>query len=331
MKRKIPTCVGRQKKNQIIVYQAKSGAIEFRGDFKKETIWATQAQIAKVFDVERSVITKHIRNILKDKELNANSVCAKIAHTASDGKSYQVQAYNLDIILAVGYRANSKRAIEFRQWATKTLRGYIIDGYAINRNRIAKNYEVFLKAVEDVKKLLPQAGQMKAEDALELVKMFAGTWLSIGAYDKDSLVKSGATKKSVKLTTEILSDALEVLKSSLIKKGETTDFFATERERDGLSGIVGNVMQSVGGSDAYPSVEEKATHLLYFMVKNHPFIDGNKRSGAFAFIWFLRKAGILNTSRLNPEALTALTLLVAESNSKDKEQIVRLILTLLKK
>jgi hypothetical protein len=138
--------------NQIVVYQSKTGAIELKGDFRRETIWATQAQIANIFIVERSVITKHIRNILKDKELNSDSVCAKIAHTAADGKTYQVQAYNLDIILAVGYRTNSKRAIEFRQWATKTLRRYIVEGFAINKNRIAKNYDVFEKAIRKTRK-----------------------------------------------------------------------------------------------------------------------------------------------------------------------------------
>ena len=138
--------------NQIVVYQSKTGAIELKGDFRHETIWATQAQIANIFIVERSVITKHIRNILKDKELDSDSVCAKIAHTAADSKTYQVQAYNLDIILAVGYRTNSKRAIEFRQWATKTLRQFIVEGFAINKNRIAKNYDVFEKAIRKTRK-----------------------------------------------------------------------------------------------------------------------------------------------------------------------------------
>src|SRR3989344_334371 len=143
------------KNKGVIIYQAKNGAIELRGDFTRETIWATQAQIADVFGIERSVVTKHIRNILKDEELDKRSVCAKFAHTAEDGKTYQVQYYNLDVILAVGYRTNSAKAIQFRQWATKTLRHYIVEGYAINKQRIAENYENFLEAVEDVKMLLP--------------------------------------------------------------------------------------------------------------------------------------------------------------------------------
>lgn len=170
-----------------VIYQAKSGAIELRGDFSKDTIWATQAQIADIFQVERSVVTKHIRNILKDRELDVNSVCAKFAHTADDGKAYQVQFYNLDVILAVGYRTNSKRAIEFRQWATKTLRSYIVDGYAVNKKRIAQNYEQFLAVVRDIQKLLPEGSMMNAADAVELVSLFADTWLSLDAYDKDML------------------------------------------------------------------------------------------------------------------------------------------------
>ena len=162
-----------------MIYQAKSGAIELSGDFSKETVWATQAQIAEIFGIERSVVTKHIRNILKDRELDEKSVCAKFAHTAEDGKQYQVQFYNLDVILSLGYRANSVRAIEFRQWATHTLRNYIVDGCAINKKRIAHNYDRFLEVVRDVQKLLPEGSAMSATDAMELVSLFADTWLSL--------------------------------------------------------------------------------------------------------------------------------------------------------
>ena len=317
--------------NQMVIFQSKTGAIELKGDFRRETIWATQAQIADIFIVERSVITKHIRNILRDKELDSDSVCAKIAHTAADGKTYQVQAYNLDIILAVGYRTSSKRAIEFRQWATKTLRQYIVDGFAINKNRIAKNYDVFEKALADVKALLPAGSAMDNESVLELIKLFSDTWLSLDAYDKDTLKIKGATKKRVALTSEALQERLAELKIVLMKKGEATELFGAERQREAVAGIVGNVMQSFGGKPVYPTVEEKAAHLLYFMVKNHPFVDGNKRSGAYAFVWFLKMARILDTKRITPPALTALTILVAESNPKDKEKMIRLVLTLLLK
>ncbi|MBI2448168.1 virulence protein RhuM/Fic/DOC family protein [Candidatus Microgenomates bacterium] len=323
-----------QSNNRIVIYQAKSGAIELKGDLSRETIWATQAQMAFVFGVNPQAITKHLKNIYKEGELSKKATCSKMEQVQIEGGrrvERSVDIYNLDAIVSVGYRISSKTGTRFRQWATKTLRSYIVDGYAINKNRIAKNYEQFIRAVENVKKFLPAGASVDTKGVLELVSMFADAWLSIGAYDKKKFATSGATKKSVKLTSEMLDEAILVLKKSLIEKDEATDLFATERERGSVAGIVGNVMQSFSGGDAYPTIEEKATHLLYFMVKNHPFIDGNKRSGAFAFIWFLRKAGRLNTKRLTPEALTALTLLVAESNPKDKDQIIGLVLMLLKK
>ncbi len=318
-------------KKEMIMYQADSGAIEFKGDFKKETIWASLDQIAFVFGRDKSVVSRHIKNIFSERELEEKSVVAFFATTASDGKTYQIAYYNLDMILSVGYRVNSKKATMFRQWATKTLRRHIVDGYTINKKRLAKNYEAFLHAVEDVKALLPSGGQVQAQDALELVKMFASTWFSLDAYDKATLPKRGAQKKQIVITATELADALAELKRDLVKKKEATTIFGQERSFGSLEGIVGNVFQSFGGHDLYPTLEEKAAHLLYFVVKNHPFTDGNKRSGAFAFVWFLRRAGILNPARMSAEALTALTLFVAESNPKEKEKMVGLILLLLSK
>jgi len=315
-----------KKNSPIIVYQANNGAIELPVDAPTQTFWATQAQIAEIFDIERSVATKHINNILKDKEVDEKRNVQKM-HIAHSDKP--VAFYSLDIMLAVGYRANSGKAIKFRQWATKILRSHIVDGYTINKKRISKNYKVFLKAVEDVKKLLPSGGVVDAVSAMELVKMFASTWLSLDSYDKAALPKGGVTKKKVEFTAEELNCDLAKLKADLIKKGEATDLFGSVRSGQGLEGIVGNIFQTFGGKDLYPTVEEKAAHLLYFVVKNHPFADGNKRSGAFSFVWFLRQAGILNPARLSPEALTALTLLVAESDPKEKEKMVGLVLLLL--
>jgi len=319
------------KKVEVVVYQNKSGAIELRSDYKQETIWATQAQITNIFEVDRTVVTKHINNILKDKELDADSVCAKFAHTAEDGKTYQVQFYSLDIILAVGYRANSARAVAFRQWATKTLRRHIVDGYTINKARIGKNYESFLKAAEDVRALLPASMQADTGSIVELLKIFANTWFSLDAYDKSTLPTSGKVKKHIDFASDELTHALEELKSALINKKEASELFGRERHSHAIAGIVGNIFQTFDKKDVYPTIEEKAAHLLYFIVKNHPFVDGNKRSGAFAFIWFLRKARILDLSRLTPEALTALTLLVAESKPNDKDRMIGLILLLIKK
>lgn len=318
-------------KKETIIYQTSSGAIEFRGDIKKETIWATQAQIAEVFDIERSVVTKHINNVIKDGELAENQVCAKFAHTAEDGKTYQVQFYNLDVVLAVGYRTNSSRAIEFRKWATKVLREHITKGYTINPSRIKKNYAEFLLAVERVKSFLPSNIKPDTESILELIKVFADTWFSLSAYDKEIFVKGKTTKKKIILTANELSLAITAFKTELLKKSGATDIFAQERSVGSIEGIIGNVMQAFGGKDLYSSVEEKAGHLLYFMVKNHPFVDGNKRCGAFTFIWFLRRSGLLNMAHLTPAALTALTLLIAESNPKEKDKMIGLVVMLLKK
>jgi prophage maintenance system killer protein len=315
---------------KTVIYQTKSGALELREDLKTETVWATQAQIAEVFQVERSVITKHIRNIIKDGELEAKAVCAKFAHTADDGKTYEVQFYNLDVILSVGYRTNSGKAIEFRQWATKTLREHITKGYTINRKQVSKHYDSFMKTVESVQALLPEHVDLDPKAVLELIKEFAGTWVSLDAYDKEALELKGVTKKKVSLVGADLLSAIFELKLELIKKGEASELFASERREGNIEGIVGNVMQSFGGKAVYPTAEAKAAHLLYFMVKNHPFSDGNKRSGAFAFMWFLRKVGVKGSRNINPAALTAITLLIAESDPKKKDQMVALVTQMLR-
>jgi predicted XRE-type DNA-binding protein len=269
-----------KKKKQIVIYQSKTGAIELQLDLdkNKETLRLTQQQVADIFDVQKAAISKHVRNIFDSGELLEKSTVSKMETVQMEGKRMVgriVEYYNLDLVLSIGYRVNSKKATAFRQWATKTLRAHIVDGYTINKKRIAQNYETFLKAVEDVKKLLPVGGAVDAGSALELVKLFANTWVSLDAYDKSTFPKSGATKKQVKLTSSDLSEALQKLKQELILKNEATELFGLERQRDSISGIVGNAFQAFGGSDVYPTVEEKAAHLLYFMVKNHPFVDGN--------------------------------------------------------
>ena len=323
----------KQTKNNIVIYQAKNGAIEFRGDFERETIWATQEQISKVFGIDRSVITKHINNIYKESELEEKATCAKIAQVQKEGKREvlrEIAHYNLDLILSVGYRVNSKTATMFRQWATKTLREHITKGYTINRKQIQKNYDAFMKSVGDIQALLPEHITLDPKSILELIKEFGNTWVSIDAYDKETLTSIGTTKKAIKLSGMELTEAIATLRLELTKKGEATDIFAHERMKGSIEGIVGNVMQSFGGKALYPTLEEKAAHLLYFMVKNHPFVDGNKRSGAFSFVWFLRKAKIKTQRNINPNALTALTLLIAESDPKKKDQMVALVTQMLK-
>lgn len=315
-------------KKELIIYQGTNGEISFKGDFKKETIWATQAQIVSLFGVDQSVVSRHIKNIFKDREIDGKSNMQKM-HIANSDKP--VILYSLDVLLAVGYRTNSSVAIQFRKWATKTLREHITKGFTINKKMLSKNYDEFLQAVESVKKLLPNNSQFQSTDALELIKLFASTWFSLNAYDKSNLPKSGLTKKQVKITANELVTALAKLKKDLLKKKEASELFGQERQVKSIEGIVGNVFQAVFGKDVYSSTEEKAAHLLYFIVKNHPFVDGNKRSGAFAFVWFLNKAKLLNPAKITPQALTALTLLIAESKPQSKDQMISLVILLLKK
>ncbi len=314
-------------KKEILIYQSKSGKIEFCGDLKKDTIWGTQKQIAELFNISQPVVSRHINNIFKGKEIDKKSNMQK-THIAFSDKP--VALYSLDMILSVGYRTNSKVAINFRKWATKTLKQHLLEGWTINKKQLIKNYQNFQKTVEDIKALLPTDQSVPASSALELISAFANTWFALSAYDKENFPEKGWTKKQVSFNTEELKQSLAKLKSKLISKKQATDLFAQEKTKGAVNGIVGNVFQTFGGKDLYPTIEEKSAHLLYFMVKNHPFTDGNKRSGAFAFIWFLKKAGRL-FSGLSPSALTALTLLVAESHPKNKEKMIGLILLLLEK
>lgn len=315
------------KSKAVAVFQAKNGAIELRGDFNKETLWATQADIVKLFAVDQSVVSRHIKNIFKDGEVSQKSNMQKM-HNANSDKP--VILYSLDVILGVGYRTNSRVAIAFRQWATKTLRGHITKGFTIQPKVIKSHYAEFQKAIENIKHLLPAGTPIDHASVLEIITAFADTWLSLDAYDKDTLSTKGATKKSVAITAEQLIDAIADFKVVLQKKKEATEIFARERSAGSIQGIVGNVMQSFGGKPVYATVEERAAHLLYFMVKNHPFIDGNKRSGAYAFVWFLHRAGILDRRTITPSALTAITLLIAESDPTNKERMTKLVVQLLK-
>lgn len=232
---------------QVVIYQAKSGAIELKGDFTHETVWANRMQMAKMFGVNPQAISKHIQNIYKEKELDKKATSSKMELVQNEsGREVrrEVDIYNLDILIAVGYRINSVVGTKFRQWATKTLRGYIIDGYSINKKRIALNYEKFSGVLDDIKKLLPRGTTVDTGDVVDLVSLFADTWLSLDAYDRDELLKGKVTKKKVELTAETISDSLAHLKTELIQKSEATDIFGMERTAGSVSGIVGNVFRS---------------------------------------------------------------------------------------
>ncbi len=322
-----------KEKKKIIIYQSKTGKIEFRGDPEKDTVWGSLNQIADLFGRDKSVISRHIKNIYKTKELRKEPTVAKIATVQIEGKrktKREIEYYNLDVILSVGYRVDSKQATKFRIWATKTLKQHLLKGYTINKKQINKNYQSFMEAIADIRVLLPEKQKVGNKEVLELVNAFASTWFSLHAYDKEKFPKKKYSKKRVEITAEELQGVLQNFKEELRKKKQATELFGQERNKEAIKGVVGSVFQSFGGKDVYPSTEEKSAHLLYFIIKNHPFVDGNKRSAAFSFIWFLRKAGILRAA-FTPEALTALTILIAESNPRDKDKMIELALLLLGK
>lgn len=233
-------------KPHTIIYQAKNGAIELKGDWTQDTIWASQAQITDLFQVDQSVVSRHIKNIFKDYEVDKESNMQKM-HIANSDKP--VNLYSLDVILGVGYRTNSKVAIEFRKWATQTLKQHITKGYSINKKVLAQNYDEFLKAIETVKTLIPANSEVKTGDALELVKLFAETWFALDAYDKSDLPQLGLNKSQVKFTADELIQALVELKQDLYKKKMVTKLFGQEKQPNAIAGIVGNIFQSAFGEE----------------------------------------------------------------------------------
>jgi len=314
--------------SEIVLYE--DGNISVEVSVEDETLWLTAEQIATIFDVNRPAIVKHIGNIYKTDELDKESTCSILEQVAKDGKKRKMNFYNLDVVIAAGYRVNSKKATAFRRWSTNVLKEHIVQGYTINKERLQKNYEEFLRVVEEIKVLSQNADNVRAEDVLELIKAFSATWFGLDSYDREELPKEGITKVNLEFEVEKLYKDIATLKQELIHRGEAAEIFATEKTSRSLEGIFGNVFQSVFGEDAYPTVEEKAAHLLYFVVKNHPFNDGNKRCGAFSFIWLLKRAGFNVEKFINPNALTALTLLIAESDPNDKERMVGLVLLMLR-
>ena len=252
---------------EILIYQSKSGKIEFRGDLKKDTIWGNLNQIAELFGRDKSVISRHVNNIFNSDELKRDSTVAKIATVQKEGKREilrEIEYFNLDMILSVGYRVDSKQATQFRIWATKTLKQHLLQGWTINKKQLAKNYQKFQKTVEDIKSLLPSDQSMPASSALELISLFANTWFSLEAYDKQNLPEKGWTKKQVSFTGEELQQALSKLKSELIDKKQATELFGQEKTKKAVSGIVGNIFQTFGGQDLYPTIEEKSA-LFYIL------------------------------------------------------------------
>ena len=285
--------------DDLQIYQSDDGALLLDVTVKEDTVWLSQNQLCELFGRDRTVITKHVNNVFKEGELDKDAVSAKRAHTADDGKIYQVQHYNLDVIISVGYRVKSKQGVRFRQWATKTLKQHLLSGYSLNEKRLAENATELQKALELVTRAaaLPQHSEMGA-GLVDIIAKYTNTFLWLQQYDEGLLTSPHGQTGGSLTPLDDAKRALAELKAGLITKGEATNLFANERD-NGLSSIWGNLEQTVFGEDAYPSVESKAAHLMYFVVKNHPFTDGNKRSAAFLFVGFLNRNNRLLTAIMN--------------------------------
>ena len=315
--------------NPIAIYQSPSGVVEVRLD--NDTVWLTQEQMTQLFGRERSVITKHIRNVFNEGELDEKSNVQNLHIPHSDKP---VRFYNLDVIISVGYRVKSPQGVQFRQWATRLLREHLTLGYTVNRQRFEANAAELEAALTLIRKAAqtPELSADTGRGLVDIVTRYAHTFLWLQRYDEGLLTDPATQPGGTLPTLEQARQALAQLKADLVQRGEATDLFARDRG-DGLAALLGNLDQSVFGEPAYPSVEAKAAHLLYFVIKNHPFSDGNKRSGAFLFVDFLHRNGrLLNASGhpvINDMGLAALALLVAESDPAQKDVLIRLIVNML--
>ncbi|MDF1498551.1 MAG: virulence protein RhuM/Fic/DOC family protein [Patescibacteria group bacterium] len=323
-------------KEDIVIYQSKNGEVVLEVNLREETVWLTQAQIALLFDAERSVITKHLRNIFKDGELNENSVCAKIAHTATDGKIYKTQFYNLDMIISVGYRVNSKRATQFRIWATRILKQNILQGYTINQKRLLEAKGRF-KELQNAVAFLQEKSKKELfngqeREILNLLSEYSKTLTILDLYDKDKLKKPKGKKDKTILEYQNCLKIITEIKKELIVKKEAGNLFGNEIANK-FESIIKNLYQTFDGKELYKTIEEKMAHLLYLVIKDHPFSDGNKRIGSFLFVYFLDKNDYLyretGERKINDNTLIALALLIAESNPKEKSVLIKIITNLI--
>lgn len=308
--------------NEIIIY--KNGELELPVEVTpdKETVWLNRNQLAALFDRDVKTIGKHINNALKE-ELDS-SVVAKFATTASDGKTYKVDYYNLDMIISVGYRVKSARGVEFRRWANKILKDYIVQGYAINERRLA----ALNRVVEIQSNIIAGVLDLDAEKVLEVVKRYSLALEMLNDYDHQTITKPKISSDEVyKLTYEECRNLISKMSYS-----ETSDIFGKEKGKGLLKGIIDSIYQSAFGEEAYPSIEEKAANLLYFIIKDHPFVDGCKRIAATTFLYFLDMNRILyknNKKILSDSTLVALTLLIAESKPQEKEIMINIVMNFL--
>jgi len=322
-------------KGEIAIYKSAEGP-EIQVKLEKDTVWLDAHLMAKLFGVNRPAIVKHINNIYKTEELDKNSTCSILAQVAADGKIRKMNLYNLDVIISVGYRVNSKQATKFRIWATKVLKQYLVRGYVLNEKRLLQLQSRFKELQSTVIFLQNKSkhqllvGQEK--EILDLLANYSKTLSLLEQYDKRKVKLIKKSKAKFALKYKEARRIIEEVKKNLINKKQASSLFGQDSEKK-LAGILKGVYQTFNGKGLYPSLEEKAAHLLYFIVKDHPFVDGNKRIASFLFVYFLDKNNFLyrknGERKINDNALTALSLLIAVSNSKDKDILIKIITNLL--
>ena len=312
--------------NILVMFHDGSFELDVRISASENTVWLTLDQIASLFEKDKSTVSRHIKNIFSEGELDKGAVVANYATTASDGKTYHVDYYNLDLIISVGYRVKSKRGIAFRKWATSVLNDYLLRGYAENRRLL----EAQGKIIELQTRMIAHLTETDEKDLMDVINRYTEALDLLDDYDHQCLVRPKGNKEYVQLSHE---ECKEIINS--MKFGLSSDVFGTEKTEGALEGILGSVYQSVFGEDVYSTVEEKAATLLYFLIKDHPFNDGCKRIGATLFLAFLQKNGLLFTSSgkmvISNGALVAITLMIAESRPEEKDIMITLVMNLLEK
>ena len=324
---------------EVVIYKTPGKKAEVRVSFADETVWLSLNQIAVIFNTDKSGISRHLKNIFKSGELSEDATIAKIATVQKEGKRTvrrDVEYYNLDAVLSVGYRVNSKRATEFRIWATNTLRKYLTEGYLLNEKRLSEAKEKFqelqnaISFLKEKSSLDLLAGQ--GREIINLLSSYSKTLTLLERYDTGRLEAPKGDSEVFQLKYESVKKIIAEVKNELAQKGEAGDLFGQEYGGK-LEGIVKTLYQTFDGKELYKTAQEKAAHLLYLTIKDHPLADGNKRIASFIFVYFLDKNGLLyretGERKINDNALTALALLIAVSDPKEKDVLIKIVMNLL--
>lgn len=318
----------------IEIYTPSNGDTQIHVQFEKDTVWLNLNQIAELFGRDKSVISRHFNNIFKEGELDRVSTVAKNATVQQEGNrevSREVEYYNLDAILSVGYRVNSKQGTQFRIWASQRLKEYLLDGVSINTKRL-QDLDRIVNIIESANST--QVNELsETKGLLNILKNYTKSFILLNQYDSSTLKLNDLEENIIyEIDYEEALNAIAVVKSDLIEKNEATELFGNQKDKT-FQGTLKSIVQTFDSQYLYPSIEEQASNLLYFIIKNHPFTDGNKRIGAFIFVWFLEKNKHLlkknGEKKINDNALTALALLIAQSNPSDKELMIKLICNLI--